>query len=136
MTVSYDAIRRAFNNRMMGFPGLDPSRINWPNSENSEGSFPTPKAGEWIAFNIQYGTGVFCGYGEQPQFRRPGQIVIQCFARRATGETGLVDLADRLCNHFQAWSSGDIQCWEASLNTVGGSKDFYQINVSVRFSAG
>ena len=89
--------------------------------------------GKW---NIQYATAFMAGMADKPYTRKPGQISIQCFTRVRTGIKAINELADSLEAHFGYWSSGDLECMEASQVVAGEFEGFYQINVNIRFRAG
>lgn len=137
MTVAFETVRTTLTARMAAFTGIEQAKIEYANSPALNGSaFVPPATGVWCAFEILYGTAFFAGMADKSQYRRPGQIVIQCFGYRGKGLSALNKLADALSDHFQAWSSGDIECMEASQVVVGDYESFYQINVNIRFRAG
>ncbi|TKR55322.1 hypothetical protein D7I39_10890 [Allopusillimonas ginsengisoli] len=137
--MKYEEIRSAITERMMAFPGLEQDRIVYPNQSEV---FEPPEEGLWCRLNIQFGQAFMAGMADQPYTRKPGQIVVQCFERVRAGHGSLTMLADALEAHFAYWSSGDLECLEASQIVVGEisgqfqSNGFYQINVSIRFRAG
>lgn len=137
MTVAFETVRVTFTGRMASFSGISQDRVEYANSPSVNGSaFVPPATGLWCAFEILYATSFFSGMADKPNYRRPGQVVIQCFCRKGAGLSAINKLADALSDHFQAWSSGDIECSEVSQNVVGDFEDYYQINVTVRFRAG
>ena len=137
MTVAYETVRAALTARMSAFTGIDQTKIEYANNPVPNGSaFVPPTSGVWCAFEIQYATAFFAGMADIPQYRRPGQVVIQCFCYKGKGLSAINKLADSLSDQFQAWSSGDIECMEASQVVVGDYESFYQINVNIRFRAG
>ncbi|MFJ3486576.1 phage tail terminator-like protein [Pseudomonas sp. NPDC090202] len=137
MTVAFETILATLTGRMAAFTGIEQDRIEYANSPAADGStFKPPAKGVWCAFEIQHASASFAGMADRPQYRRPGQVVIQCFCRRGKGLSAINKLADALSDHFQAWSSGDIECSEANQHVVGDFETYYQINVAVRFRAG
>lgn len=137
MTVPFETVRKTLTARMASFTGIEQGRIEYPNAEYPNGGvFKPPAIGLWCAFEIQYATAGFAGMAEKPHYRRPGQVVIQCFCRRSTGLSAINKLADALSEHFQSWQSGHIECLEASQQDVGDFESYHQINVNVRFRAG
>lgn len=137
MTVPFETVRKTLTARMVSFTGIEQSRIEYPNAPQPGGGvFKPPATGVWCAFEIQYATAGFAGMADKPHFRRPGQVVFQCFCRRSTGLSEINKLADALSDHFQSWQDGHIECLEASLHEVGDFESYYQINVNVRFRAG
>lgn len=137
MTVPFETVRKTLTARMAAFTGIEQARIDYANAQQpGGGAFNPPATGVWCAFEIQYATPFFCGMADKPGYRRPGQVVIQCFCRRSTGLSALNLLADALSDHFQAWQSGHIECMEVAQQVVGDFEDYYQINVNVRFRAG
>lgn len=136
MTVPYSTIHEILLGRMVAFTGIDSGLVDHANADYSGGTFAPPKSGVWCAFNIQYGAASFCGMADVPAYRRPGQVVIQCFCRRGEGLGRITTLADSLADHFQSWSSGHVECGAATITVAGEFAEFYQINVSIRFRAG
>lgn len=138
--MTFEEIRQTIVGRMVTFTGIEQSRIDYPNQPQR---FTPPESGLWCRLSIQHGTSFFTGVGDKPCTRRPGLIVIQCFAYLQKGTKDLNQLTDNLVNHFQYWSFGKLECWEASQTTVGSDatagdtagSGFYQINVSIRFVA-
>lgn len=136
MTVPFETVRKTLTARMVAFTGIEQARIDYANAQQAGGTFSPPTTGVWCAFEIQYATAALAGMADKPHFRRPGQVVIQCFCRRSTGLSAINLLADALSDHFQSWQSGHIECLEASQIVVGAFEDYYQVNVNVRFRAG
>lgn len=131
--MKYEEIRRVITTRMRAFSGIAQDCIAYPNQPEV---FEPPDEGLWCRLNIQYGQAFMAGMADQPYTRKPGQIVIQCFDRVRAGPKALSMLADALEAHFAYWSSGDLECLEASQIVVGETNGFYQINVNIRFRAG
>lgn len=136
-----EEIRQAIVGRMAAFTGIEQTRIAYP---NQPGIFTPPDTGLWCRLNINPAPAFMAGMAAKPYTRRPGLIVIQCFARIRTGIKGLAELADALDAHFAYWSQGDLECLEASAIDVGGGESvgnpsgsgFYQQNVNIAYRAG
>ena len=128
-----EQIRQLIIGRMASFTGLDQARIAYPNQPTV---FTPPAAGLWCRIGIQYSEAFMAGMADKPHTRKPGQIVIQCFARVRTGIKDLGVLADALEERFAYWSSGDLECMEVSQVVVGEFDGFFQTNVNIRFRAG
>lgn len=131
--MTYEEIRLALVGRMQTFTGIEQARIEYPNPDEI---FTPPATGLWCRLSIQGGFGFFAGMGAEPHARRAGNMVVQCFARQRAGTGALTRLADQISQHFQFWSEGHLECWEASLIDAGYDKDFVQFNVVVRYVAG
>ncbi len=143
----FDEIRTAIVGRMATFYGIAQSRIEYP---NQPGTFtpPEPANGtdpaEWCRLSILPGPSFMAGMADKPYTRKPGRIVIQCFVRLGRGTRKLATLADALETHFAYWTSGNLECLEASQVNVGAGDTagrpegtgFYQINVNIEFRAG
>ncbi|WP_288078314.1 hypothetical protein [Pseudomonas sp.] len=140
--MTYEQIRQAITGRMAAFQGIEQSRILYPNapvpaeSQDTSGIFKPPAEGLWCRLSIGHATAFMAGMADQPYTRKPGIIVVQCFARARTGIRGLSELVDALEQHFAYWSSGDLECREASQVDAGEFEGFYQTNVNIRFIAG
>ncbi|WP_447077611.1 hypothetical protein [Shewanella algae] len=138
--MTFEEIRQTIVGRMVTFTGIEQSRIEYPNQPQR---FDPPETGLWCRLGIQHGTSFFSGVGDKPCTRKPGLIVIQCFARLQTGTRALNELASALEVHFAYWSQGKFECWEASQLDIGSDatagdtagSGFYQINVNIRFVA-
>lgn len=136
-----EEIRQTIVGRMAAFQGLEQSHIEYP---NQPGIFAPPETGLWCRLNIRPGTAFMAGMAATPYTRKPGLIVIQCFARIRTGTRALTQLADALEAHFAYWRSGNLECLEASQVDVGDGSSvgnpsgsgFYQQNVSIPYRAG
>ncbi|WP_442592468.1 phage tail terminator-like protein [Parapusillimonas sp. JC17] len=139
--MTFEEIRAAIVGRMAAFTGVAQSSIDYP---NAPGQFTPPAAGLWCRLSILHGPSFMAGMADQPYTRKPGRIVVQCFAREGTGTKALTKLADDLEAHFAYWEQGNLECLEASQVNVGAGDTagrpegtgFYQINVNVRFLAG
>jgi hypothetical protein len=131
--MTYEQIRSLITARMVAFTGIEQARIDYP---NQPAVFTPPDTGLWCRLNIQYATAFMAGMADKPYTRKPGQISIQCFARERTGTKAITELADALEAHFAYWSSGDLECQEASQVPAGEFEGFYQVNVNIRFRAG
>ncbi|NYT67976.1 phage tail terminator-like protein [Pusillimonas noertemannii] len=139
--MTFDQIRIAITTRMTTFAGIEQARIEYP---NQPGIFTPPDTGLWCRLSILPGTSFMAGMADQPYTRKPGLIVVQCFARARTGVKALAVLADALEAHFAYWTFGDLECLEASQVNVGAGDTagrpegtgFYQINVSIPYRAG
>lgn len=143
--MTFEQIRTAIMARMAAFNATPQPVIDYPNqSQAGGGAFIPPASGLWCRLSILHGQSFMAGMAAQPYTRKPGRIVIQCFARERTGTGDLTALADKLETHFAYWSSGDLECLEASQVNVGAGDTagrpegtgFYQVNVVVRFLAG
>lgn len=128
-----DAFAPDFNN--------DSSYVDYPNQIVR---FVPPDEGIWCRVSVQFGQAFLAGMSKEPYSRKPGVFTIQCFARMQTGVKTITQFADAAEAHFAYWSSGDLECLEASQVVVGvtdsvGAPEgsgWYQINLNVRFRAG
>ncbi|MCS3467086.1 hypothetical protein M2401_000807 [Pseudomonas sp. JUb42] len=131
--MTYEEIRQLITARMVTFTGIEQARIQYP---NQVAAFTPPASGLWCRLNIQHASAFMAGMADKPYTRKPGQIVIQVFARVRTGIKGLNEMADALEAHFAYWSSSDFECIETGQIDAGENDGFYQINVVTRFRAG
>lgn len=140
--MTYEQIRAAVMERMAVFDGIEQKRVFYqnfpypPENLDTSGVFKPPATGLWCRFNLQYATAFMAGMADRPYTRKPGQIVIQCFARARTGTLAITQLADALEAHFAYWMIGQLECMEATQVDAGEFNGFYQINVNIRFRAG
>ena len=140
--MTYSEIYDAVILRMRAFTGIEQDRIYYPNAQfqakdkDTSGAFKPPASGLWCRLNIAYATPFMAGMADRPHTRKPGMIVVQCFAREQTGIKGLNALADALEAHFSYWSSGGLECIETGVVDADEFEGFRQYNVNVRFRAG
>lgn len=140
--MTYDQIRELIISRTADFTGIERERIFHENApypvenQDTSGIFKPPASGLWCRLSIQHASAFMAGMANKPYTRKPGQISIQCFARARTGIKAVNQLADAFEAHFGYWSSGDLECMEASQVVAGEFEGFYQINVNIRFLAG
>jgi len=131
--MTYEEIRQAIVTRMGSFTGITQDRIEYPNQPDR---FKTPNSGQWCRLSIQHAPAHMAGMADRPYTRKPGLIVVQCFAREQTGMMALTKLADDLEAHFAYWRTGDLECLEASLIPAGRHDGWEQVNVRIPFRAG
>lgn len=131
--MTYEEIRQAITTRMMAFTGIDSDSIELPNDSVRLDMTSKPL---WCRLSIQNAEAHMAGMADRPYTRKPGLIVIQCFAPEQTGMKALTELADKLEAHFAYWRTGDLECLEASMIPVGVSDGWVQVNVRIPFRAG
>lgn len=131
--MTYEQIRQAITTRMMAFTGIDADSIELPN--DSVRIDPAGKE-KWCRLSIQNAEAHMAGMADRPYTRKPGLIVIQCFAREQTGMKALTELADKLEAHFAYWRTGNLECLEASMIPAGTRDGWMQVNVRIPFRAG
>ena len=131
--MTYEEIRQAIMARMASFTGIDKARVEYPNPDIR---IDTTGINLWCRLSIQYAPAHMAGMADKPYTRKPGLIVIQCFAREGKGLKSLTDLADKLEAHFAYWRTGDLECLEASLIPAGRYDGWEQVNVRIPFRAG
>ncbi len=131
--MTYEQIRQAITTRMMAFTGIDSDSIELPNDSVRLDTTSKPL---WCRLSIQNAEAHMAGMADRPYTRKPGLIVIQCFAREQTGMKALTELADKLEAHFAYWRTGDLECLEASMIPAGTRDGWVQVNVRIPFRAG
>ena len=124
--------RKAINDRIKTFTGLDQSKIQWPNQPN----FTPPTTGVWTRVTIQYGDSGQAGLYQGLLERDFGIINIQCFARKGTGDIDLTTLADNWRSHFKGWSSTFLEVTQTNAPTPIQSEldtDFVSSLIRIEF---
>lgn len=106
--------RKAINDRIKAFTGLDQSRIQW----NNQAKFIPPTIGVWSRVTIQYADSQQAGLNNGQCERDFGIINIQCFARKGTGDIDLTTLADNWRSHFKGWSSTFLEVTQTNAPTA------------------
>lgn len=88
---------------------------------------------EWIRVSIQNSKAYQASLGSNPLFRYVGIMFIQIFTKLDIGSGRAVEIADVLTQLFRAKRIGDIVFKVPSLQKIGVSNGWYQVNVSVEF---
>ena len=124
--------RKAINDRIKTFTGLDQSKIQWPNQPN----FTPPATGVWSRVTIQYADSVQAGIHFGTLERDFGIINIQCFDRKGQGDVALIDLAEAWRQHFKGWSSTFLEVTQTNAPTPIQSEldtDFISSLIRIEF---
>lgn len=124
--------RKAINDRIKAFTGLDQSKIQWFNQPN----FTPPTTGVWSRVTIQYADSVQAGIHFGTLERDFGIINIMCFARKGTGDIDLTTLADNWRAHFKGWSSTFLEITQTNAPTPIQSEldtDFVSTLIRIEF---
>ncbi len=129
MAMTLEQARQTIVARMQSFNGIAQERIHYPNAPD----FKVPDTGLWCRLSILGGQSFIAGLADQPNTRRTGNIMIQCFARPNTGEKAITDLSDKLLAHFEYFSFQHLECLEGQSINSGRDVDFVQYNVTVGY---
>ncbi|WP_288397143.1 phage tail terminator-like protein [uncultured Acinetobacter sp.] len=129
MAMTLEQARQAIVGRMLNFDGIAQEWIHYPNAPD----FKVPDAGLWCRLSILGGQSFIAGLADQPNTRRTGNIMIQCFARPNTGEKAITDLSDKLLAHFEYFSFQHLECLQGQSVYAGRDADFVQYNVTVSY---
>ena len=129
MAMTLEQARQVIVGRMQSFDGIAQERIHYPNAPD----FKVPDTGLWCRLSILGGQSFIAGLADQPNTRRTGNIMIQCFARPNTGEKAITDLSDKLLAHFEYFSFQHLECLEGQSIYSGRDADFVQYNVTVSY---
>ena len=129
MAMTLEQARQTIVGRMQSFDGIAQERIHYPNAPD----FKVPDTGLWCRLSIIGGQSFIAGLADQPNTRRTGNIMIQCFARPNTGEKAITDLSDKLLAHFEYFSFQHLECLNGQSTYVGNDSDFVQHNVTVSY---
>ena len=124
--------RKAINDRIKAFTGLDQNKIQWTNQPN----FTPPNTGCWSRITVQYGDSVQAGLHFGTLERDTGIISIQNFARKGTGDIDLTTLADNWRAHFKGWSSTFLEVTQTNAPTPIQSEldtDFISSLIRIEF---
>lgn len=129
MAMTLEQARQAIVGRVQSFDGIAQERIQYPNAPD----FKVPETGLWCRLSIIGGQSFIAGLADQPNTRRTGNIMIQCFARPNTGEKAITDLSDKLLAHFEYFSFQHLECLQGQSVCAGRDADFVQYNVTVSY---
>lgn len=102
--------------------------IKYENDEMNDDS-----VNEWVRISIQNSKSFQASLGSNPLFRYIGVVFVQIFTKLDIGSGRAIEIADNLTQLFRAKRIGDIVFKVPSLQKIGVSNDWYQVNVSVEF---
>ncbi|MFT4020073.1 MAG: phage tail terminator-like protein [Acinetobacter sp.] len=128
MAMTIEQARQAIIARMVAFTGIEQKFIRYPNK-----TFTPPESGLWCHVNIIYGRSMIAGLADTPLMRRTGNLNIQCFARKNTGDNALTILGDALLAHFEAYRFDQLEFTSGEVIDAGEDDDFVQYNVVIGF---
>ena len=129
MAMTLEQARQAIVERMQSFDGISQDRIQYPNAPD----FKVPDTGLWCRLSILGGQSFIAGLADQPQTRRTGNIMIQCFARPNTGEKAVTELSDNLLAHFEYFTFSNLECLNGQSVNNGSDGDFIQYNITISY---
>lgn len=124
--MSFDALRVAVTNRF---------NAEWSGSNVAYGAnhdFDPPATETWVRLNVVPFDTENAAVGKDFQ-RTSGEIVVQCFAPRFSGEKVLNDMVDEVRDIFQNQGFSGVDCLATKLVNVGVSGDWYQFNANTEF---
>lgn len=137
--MNFDAIRLAVETRLAdwqvnGAPPTAPIAYDGvPNGPTLQDAIDNKQA--WVRLTVLNGDGFTSEVGSSPRARRPGVISCQIFTPERQGSAEAYRLADSLSAQLQYWSDGDLETLAASATRVGPSDGWFQVNLSVPFTA-
>lgn len=132
--MGFEDIRLAIESHMAAW-GDAP--IAWDGIPASPAVIAAQEAKEpWVRLTIQDGTSLIASVASSPEVRRTGIVFVQCFTAENRGSSPARTLADSIAGHLQFYRSGHLELLESSLQRVGPSDGYYQVNVSTPFRAG
>lgn len=86
----------------------------------------TVKLGEEYRMDIGTGTG-------NATYRIPGVLIVQLFYPQNKGNGDVLLKADALASKFRNWCGATITCEATTVEEIGISEGYYQVNMSVPF---
>ncbi|MEW5968972.1 MAG: phage tail terminator-like protein [Pseudomonadota bacterium] len=128
MANNLDQSRKFIIERMMAFPYLDQSRIQYPNAK----LISVPTEGLWAAIYINWGGSIVASIGDAPCVRRTGIIQIRLMSRPETHEVQITQMADQLLQHFEFYRKENLELLQGSIQPLASS-DFYEFMVTIGF---
>tara|TARA_B100000700_G_scaffold189815_1_gene209176 strand:- start:43103 stop:43501 length:399 start_codon:yes stop_codon:yes gene_type:complete len=132
--MTFDEIRIATESRLASWDGVPVAYDGVPNGPIVQAAIDAGEA--WVRLTIQHGDSRTAGLGSTPEVRRPGLIQCQVFTPDNQGSAEAYQIADSLAAQLQYYRSGALETLAASVQRVGPSNGWYQINVSTPFRAG
>lgn len=129
MAMTLEEARQAIILRLTTFTGITQDRVQYPNSPN----FTVPTTGLWCRVTINYGPSFIAGLGNGLCYRDVGQIAIQCFGRKNTGEKALTQLADYWRDHLREMAISHLEIPMVHAPRRSEDNDFVQYLVLADF---
>ncbi|MCK4087560.1 hypothetical protein HCY58_10920 [Acinetobacter radioresistens] len=129
MAMTLEEARKAITSRLITFTGLAQDRIHLPNNAD----FVVPEKGLWCRVTINYGPSFITGLGDGLCYRDVGQIAIQCFGRKNTGEKALTQLADYWRDHLRELAVSHLEIPLVHAPRRSEDNDFVQYLVLADF---
>lgn len=129
--MTYEQLRAIVIAKMMAFNGIAQDRIDY---QNPVVRFKAPSDGLWCRLTIETASPVVDGLCKRTT-RIPGHIIIQCFdqTHSQAPTLALIQLVDKLIEHFQFWESDGLACREAKVVNASDPDGYSQANVLIYF---
>jgi len=99
--------------------------------ENKE--FDPVSGAAWIRATIQEADSSVAGLGSTNLYRNPGIISIQVFTKLGGGTKEGNDIAESIVSIFNGATFDGINCRASSIDRVGESEGWYQLNVTTPY---
>lgn len=144
--MTYSDTYEAIIEHLKTFPDLPLDNIQVSNMPvDGEGAFVIPDTDVWARMTVNYGQTFISGLADNPVTRRVGVLSFQLFGERGYGEYPLLDLAEKLTQHFQfhrvsfleflTGSTANISASGGLLNSSNdvSSGEWHQVNVNFTF---
>lgn len=107
---------------------------NWGQFYQKDGSIETtkPNGSAWVRLSIQNGDSrQVATVGDK--WRHPGVLIVQVFTPVGQGDKEALIIADAVVSVFQGVTVSGIRFRATSINAVGPSDGWYQVNVTTDF---
>ena len=144
--MTYSDTYEAIIEHLKTFPDLPLDNVQVGNMPvDGEGAFVIPDTDVWARMTVNYGQTFISGLADNPVTRRVGVLSFQLFGERGYGEYPLLDLAEKLTQHFQfhrvsfleflTGSTANISASGGLLNSSNdvSSGEWHQVNVNFTF---
>lgn len=89
---------------------------------------------EWVRVNILNADGKQISLGDNPYYRYIGLLIFQIFIKPNVGSGRAKQIADQITTMFRGITLHGMTFDPPTMDTVGESGGWFQINVSTKFS--
>ena len=131
--MDFEQIRQKVEGRLFAWDGVPVAYDNAPAGQAVTDA--QSNKDPWVRCVVNHGDSQTASVGSDPCVRRTGLVMCQVFTDRKIGSKTAMDIASSLAGHLEYHQDGKFLTRAASVNRIGDSDTWFQINVSVPFVA-
>ena len=131
--MDFEQIRQAVEGLLYSWDGVPVAYANAPAGQAVTDA--QANKNPWVRCVVQHGDSQTASVGSGPKVRRTGLVMCQVFTDRKVGSKPAMDIASSLAAHLEYRQDGKFLMRAASVNRIGQTETWHQINVTVPFVA-